>query len=197
MKQLVRATAAISLAIITGCSSGGTTTSANAQRAATPSAAGTQDKPSSEAAVGADDGQSFEYQDDTGYRWRITIAVGGSGPTVHADNCTQGGFDAAPGKTNVAVQLTMTNLLEDRGAPVPTSLVFDAGNVDNTMLGPSDASGFSCLATPDIGRWFEPGETVAVSGIIRNVPAPIGDAVAIFRDGVNGDQVGPTVKLAR
>jgi hypothetical protein len=63
------------------------------------------------------------------------------------------------------------------------------------MIGPSDASGFSCSWTPDIGRWFEPGETVAVSGIIRNVPDPIGDAVAIFRDS-SGHQYGPAVKLA-
>ncbi|MFE2565946.1 hypothetical protein [Streptomyces mirabilis] len=132
----------------------------------------------------------------SGYRWRITIAVGESGPRVHADNCTQGGFDASPGHTNVAVKLTITNLLKDRGEPVPTSLLLDSGNTDNTMIGPADANGFSCLATPDIGRWFEPGETVAVSGIIRNQPDPIpAEAVAIFRDGPNGDQVGPMVKL--
>ncbi|MFF7525961.1 hypothetical protein [Streptomyces pseudovenezuelae] len=193
MKRLAVATVAAGLTI-SGCSSGTTTTSTNARPAATPSTAAAQDKPSSGATEGSEGGQSFVYQDQSGYRWRITIAVGENGPRVHADNCTQGGFDASPGHTNVAVRLTMTNLLKDRSEPVPTALILDAGTFDNTMIGPSDASGFSCSWTPDIGRWFEPGETVAVSGIIRNVPEPIGDAVAIFRDD-SGNKYGPPVKL--
>ncbi|WP_369221541.1 hypothetical protein AB5J52_06810 [Streptomyces sp. R39] len=194
MKRLAVATALAALTI-SGCSSGSTTTSTNARPATAPSTAATQDKPSSEATEGGDGGQSFVYQDQSGYRWRIAIQIGESGPTVHADNCTQGGFDASPGHTNVAVKLTMTNLLKDRGEPVPTALVLDAGNTDNTMIGPADSSGFSCLATPDIGRWFEPGETVAVSGIIRNVPDPIpAGAVATFHD-LDGNRYGPLVKL--
>jgi hypothetical protein len=194
MKRLAAAVIVAGLAI-SGCSSKGSSTSTGEGPAATTTTAAGQDKPSSEAAVGADDGQSFDYQDDIGYRWRITIAVGESGPTVHADNCTQGGFDASPGHTNVAVRLTMTNLLKDRSEPVPTALILDAGTFDNTMIGPSDASGFSCSWTPDIGRWFEPGETVAVSGIFRNIPDPIpAEAVAFFHDS-SGHRYGPLVKL--
>ncbi|MGW1809251.1 hypothetical protein [Streptomyces sp. NPDC002078] len=193
MKRLAVATVASGLAI-SGCSSGGQATSTNARPAATTSAAVAQDKPSSEATEGIEGGQSFVYQDQSGYRWRIAIQVGENGPRVHADNCALGGLDAIPGHTNVAVRLTMTNLLTDRGEPDPNVLVLDAGNIDNTMIGPSDATGFSCTSAPDIGRRFEPGETVAVSGIIRNVPEPIGDAVAIFRD-LNGNRYGPQIKL--
>ncbi|MEV6051886.1 hypothetical protein [Streptomyces sp. NPDC052107] len=193
MKRLAVATAVAGLTI-SGCSSGGTSASTNARPAATTSAAAGQDKPSSEATEGIEGGQSFVYQDQSGYRWRIAIQVGENGPRVHADNCTQGGFDASPGHTNVAVRLTMTNLLKDRSEPVPNLLVLDAGNSDNTVIGPSDASSFSCSSMPNIGRWFEPGETVAVSGIFRNVPEPIGDAVAFFHD-IDGNRYGPLIKL--
>ncbi|MFJ3777553.1 hypothetical protein ACIPX0_38265 [Streptomyces sp. NPDC090075] len=191
MRRLAYATVTAGL-VITGCSSSGSSGSASTPPAETPSAAKTTAKAPAKAVVG----QSFDYKDATGYRWRIAIQVGESGPTVHADNCTQGGFDASPGRTNVAVTLTMTNLLKDRGEPVPTGLVLDAGNVDNTLIGPADTGGFSCLANLDIGRWFKPGETVALKGIIRNAPDPIGSAVAIFRD-LDGNRYGPLVKLKK
>ncbi|MEV7731582.1 hypothetical protein AB0O75_05600 [Streptomyces sp. NPDC088921] len=194
MKRFALATVITGLAI-SGCSSGGTTTTTNGRPAAATSTAGAQEKTPSQAAESIEGGQSFDYQDRFGYRWRIAIEVGESGPRVHADNCTQGGFDASPGHTNVAVKLTMTNLLKDRSEPNPTALTLDAGTFDNTMIGPSDASGFSCDWTPNIGRWFQPGETVAVSGIIRNVPDPIpAEAVAYFHDD-SGNRYGPLVKL--
>jgi hypothetical protein len=195
MKKLMTALAVASLALA-GCSSGGTTTSTNARPAATTSTAVTQGKPSSTAAKGVEGGQSFDYQDQTGYRWRITIAAGESGPRVHAPNCALGSIDAAPGHTNMAFKLTITNLLKDRGEPVPTSLSLSAGDPNNTLIGPDDGSGFSCTAMLSIGRWFEPGESVAVSGIIRNLPDPIpAHAVAVIQDGFTGKPVGPLVEL--
>lgn len=198
MKRLA-CVAAVAALVTTGCSSSGSSGSPSARPAPTGSgAAGRTQAPTTtpSKSPSSTTGQSFTYQDDSGYRWRITIQVGEHGPQVHADNCTQGGFDAVPGRTNVAISLTMTNLLTDRSEPVPTSLLLDAGNIDDTLIGPADADGFSCLANLDIGRWFQPGETVALKGIIRNVPDPIGNAVAIVRDGPNGDQVGPVVRLA-
>lgn len=192
MKKLMTALAVASLAL-SGCSSGGSspTTDVQDKPAATGDSA-TTTTPSAK----TEPGQVFDYSDETGYRWRITIAAGQSGPTVHADNCSQGGFDAAPGHTNMAFKLTITNLLEDRGEPVPTSLSLSAGDPDNTLIGPDDASGFSCDAQLSIGRWFEPGETVAMSGIIRNLPDPIpAHSVAVIRDGFSGKTVGPLVEL--
>jgi hypothetical protein len=96
----------------------------------------------------------------------------------------------------MAFKLTITNLLKDRGEPVPTSLSLSAGDPNNTLIGPDDGSGFSCTAMLSIGRWFEPGESVAVSGIIRNLPDPIpAHAVAVIQDGFTGKPVGPLVEL--
>ncbi|MFJ6901783.1 hypothetical protein [Streptomyces hokutonensis] len=192
MKRLITTGAAVASLALTGCTSNGITRSATAAPAPATSPTMTPSKSPEKTVVG----QSFDYQDATGYRWRITVAVGQSGPTIHADNCAQGGFDASPGHTNVAVTLSITNLLKDRGEPVPTSLSLSAGDPNDTLIGPDDASGFSCDAQLSIGRWFKPGETVAMSGIIRNVPDPIPvHSVAVIRDGDGGKTVGPLVEL--
>jgi hypothetical protein len=197
MKKLMTALAVASLALA-GCSSGASspkdqrTTNVQDEPAATGDSATTA-TPS--ATTGS--GQAFDYSDEYGYRWHITVAAGQSGPRVHAPNCALGSIDAMPGRTNMALKLTITNLLEDRGEPVPTSLTLSAGDPNNTLIGPDDGSGFSCTAQLSIGRWFEPGESVAMSGIIRNLPDPIpAHSVAVIRDGLSGKTVGPLVELS-
>jgi hypothetical protein len=188
MKRLALGAAALGLAL-TGCSS-----TDDGQSTA-------QGKPGVEGAGEAKTGpeQSFTYSDDYGYSWRITVAVGEFGPTIHANNCIQGGFDAAPGKINVALKLSITNLLEDRRAPVPTSLRLEVPGreFESVMIGPDDQEDFSCDGSVSIGRWFQPGEKVGMTGYARNIPEPIAaDAVVVFQDGSSESTVGPRVELA-
>jgi hypothetical protein len=133
--------------------------------------------------------QAFNYQDINGYRYRFSIRVGQASPTASAPNCTQGGFNAAPGYTNVPVVVTITNLLTDRNEPAPSvTLAVPPPAAYDLFMGP-DVAGTACDDTLSPGRWFNPGESIVMRGYYRNVPDPIPAGAYVEFDLIGGPPV--------